>query len=86
MLLIKLILLIIGRLLVDSGRPSISGSLITMATIGDDVTLECEVDAHPTPKLSFSRDSSAMDKIGNSSKHDVKILRESRVNIINKKK
>lgn len=64
--------IIIGR------RPSISGSLITMATIGDDVTLECEVDAHPIPKLSFSRDSSAMAQIANSSKYDVRILRESR--------
>ena len=62
-----------------SGRPSISGSLITMATIGEDVTLECEIDAHPTPKLSFSRESSAIDKISNSSKYDVRVLRESRV-------
>jgi hypothetical protein len=53
-----------------------------MATIGDDVTLECEVDAHPIPKLSFSRDSSAMAQIANSSKYDVRILRESRVSII----
>jgi hypothetical protein len=51
-----------------------------MATLGEDVTLECEVDAHPIPKLSFSRDSSAVDKVGNSSKYDVRILRESRVN------
>lgn len=64
--------IIIGR------RPSITGSLITMATLGDDVTLECEVDAHPTPKLSFSRDTSAMDKITNSSKYEVRILRENR--------
>ena len=50
-----------------------------MATLGEDVTLECEVDAHPTPKLSFSRDSSAMEKIANSSKYDIRILRESQV-------
>lgn len=50
-----------------------------MATIGEDVTLECEIDAHPTPKLSFSRESSAIDKISNSSKYDVRVLRESRV-------
>lgn len=67
--------------IIGLGRPSITGSLITMATPGDDVTLECEVDAHPIPKLSFSRDSSATDKITNSSKYEVRILRENRVRL-----
>lgn len=62
--------IVIGR------RPSISASLITLATLGDDVVLECKVDAHPTPKLSFNRDSTSQDKISNSSKYEIKILRE----------
>lgn len=53
-----------------------------MATPGENVTLECEVDAHPTPILSFSRDSTAIDKIINSSKYDVRILRENSVSTI----
>lgn len=52
-----------------------------MASPGEDVTLECEIDAHPTPKLSFSRDSSVIDTIGNSSKYKVQITRESKVRI-----
>ncbi len=54
-----------------------------MATIGEDVTLECEVDAHPIPKLSFSRDSNSIDKLVNSTKYDVRVLRESRVRCVN---
>lgn len=50
-----------------------------MATLGDDVTLECEVDAHPAPKLSFSRDSVLIDKATDSKKYEIKILRENQV-------
>lgn len=53
-----------------------------MATPGEDVTLECEVDAHPTPVLSFSRDSAAIDKIISSSKYDVRILRENNASLL----
>ena len=61
------------------GRPNISASLITMASLGDDVTLECEVDAHPKPKLSFNRDSNSIDKIANDSKYEVTIKRRNNV-------
>ena len=61
------------------GRPNISASLITLASPGDDVVLECKVDAHPTPMLSFTRDSDGLDKIRNDSKYQVNILRENKV-------
>lgn len=50
-----------------------------MASLGDEVTLECEVDAHPKPKLTFNRDSNSMDKIVNDSKYEVTIKRKNNV-------
>ena len=50
-----------------------------MASLGDEVTLECEIDAHPKPKLTFNRDSNSMDKIVNDSKYEVTIKRKNNV-------
>lgn len=65
--------------LLNSGRPSIHASMITLATPGEDVTLECQVDAHPAPVLGFSRDQDLVQAISNSSKYEVTISRESQV-------
>ena len=62
-----------------TGRPNISASLITLATLGDDVTLECEIDAHPKPKLTFNRDSNSIENITNGNKYEIKITRKNNV-------
>lgn len=60
-------------------RPSIHASLIALATPGDDVVLECQVDAHPAPVLGFSKDQDLVQAITNSSKYEVTVLRQSKV-------
>jgi len=59
--------ILIGR------RPEITAALVTLASLGDDVVLRCQVDAHPVPKLGFSRDANALAQISNSTKYQVKI-------------
>lgn len=57
-------------------RPNITAPLITFATLGDDVTLDCEVDAHPAPQVYFSRDADGAVKISSGTKHQVTLMRE----------
>ena len=53
--------------------------MITMASLGDDVTLECEVDAHPSPQMFFSRDPEGLEKLHNGSEFHLNIMRETNV-------
>ena len=65
-----------------TGRPQITASLVTLASMGDDVTLTCSVDAHPPPTLGFTRDANALEQIGNSTKYQVAVKSRSRVRLI----
>jgi len=64
------------------GRPDITASLVTLASLGDDVTLKCNVDGYPTPKLGFTRDANAVDQIANSTKYQVDIQSKRRVRLV----
>ncbi|XP_050529397.1 Ig-like and fibronectin type-III domain-containing protein 1 isoform X2 [Daktulosphaira vitifoliae] len=55
--------------------PKLVASKITMASLGDTVTLECMVDAHPEPKMLFWRDAQGRKPVIQSSKHDVNVIR-----------
>lgn len=46
-----------------------------MASLGDTVTLECMVDAHPEPKMMFWRDAQGRTPVIQSGKHDVNVIR-----------
>lgn len=46
-----------------------------MANLGDTVTLECMVDAHPEPKMMFWRDAQGRTPVIQSSKHDINVIR-----------
>lgn len=50
-------------------------SKITMANLGDTVTLECMVDARPEPKMMFWRDAHGRTPVIQSGKHDVNVVR-----------
>lgn len=53
--------------------PHIAASGITIAAHGDTVTLECQVDAHPEPKMMFWRDHSGRVPVIQGGRHDIKI-------------
>lgn len=58
-----------------SDVPKLVASKITMANLGDTVTLECMVDAHPEPKMMFWRDAQGRTPVIQSGKHDVNVIR-----------
>lgn len=51
--------------------PHIQASGITMASIGDSVTLECKVDAHPEPKMIFWRNHEERTPVIQGGKYDI---------------
>ncbi|XP_060866861.1 Ig-like and fibronectin type-III domain-containing protein 1 [Metopolophium dirhodum] len=55
--------------------PKLVASKITMANLGDTVTLECMVDAHPEPKTMFWRDAQGRTPVIQSGKHNVNVIR-----------
>eukprot|EP00102_Acyrthosiphon_pisum_P023276 XP_016660486.1 PREDICTED: Ig-like and fibronectin type-III domain-containing protein 2 [Acyrthosiphon pisum] len=55
--------------------PKLVASKITMANLGDTVTLECMVDAHPEPKTMFWRDPQGRTPVIQSGKHNVNVIR-----------
>lgn len=59
-------------LLVDI--PKLIPSGITMATLGDNVVLECAVDAQPEPKMMFWRDPNGRVPVIQSGKYSVDII------------
>lgn len=65
--------------------PHIIASGITMAALGDSVTLECQVDSYPEPKMIFWRDYTGRVPVIQGGKYNIKILRskDGNVNSIN---
>ncbi|XP_025837036.1 Ig-like and fibronectin type-III domain-containing protein 1 [Agrilus planipennis] len=55
-----------------SHGPHIQASGITMAAIGDTVTLECKVDAHPKPKMVFWRNYDQREPVIHGGKYEIK--------------
>lgn len=55
--------------------PQINASGITMATIGDSVTLECRVEATPEPKMIFWRNHEDRTPVIQGGKYDIEILK-----------
>nr|CAD7603648.1 unnamed protein product [Timema genevievae] len=51
--------------------PHITASGITMAALGDSVVLECQVDAHPEPKMLFWRDQNGRVPVIQGGKYDI---------------
>ena len=64
---------VIGR------SPNVTGTVINMANLGDDVVLRCQVDAHPTPQVFFSRDADGLDAIANSTKYETRLVKQDQV-------
>nr|CAD7400362.1 unnamed protein product [Timema poppensis] len=54
-----------------SRKITISPSGITMAALGDSVVLECQVDAHPEPKMLFWRDQNGRVPVIQGGKYDI---------------
>lgn len=61
--------------------PHISASGITIAAHGDTVTLECQVDAHPEPKMMFWRDHSGRVPVIQGGRNDIKITQNLNVSL-----
>lgn len=53
--------------------PHITASGITIAAHGDTVQLECQVEAHPEPKMMFWRDHSGRVPVIQGGKYDIRI-------------
>ncbi|XP_068081772.1 Ig-like and fibronectin type-III domain-containing protein 2 [Anabrus simplex] len=60
-----------SRKITISHPPHITASIITMAALGDSVVLECQVDAHPEPKMMFWRDHSGRIPVIQGGKYDI---------------
>lgn len=59
------------RFLFHPDIPHIQASGITMATLGDSVTLECKVDAYPEPKMMFWRNHEERRPVIQGGKYDI---------------
>lgn len=55
--------------------PHIQASGITMATIGDSVTLECKVEATPEPKMIFWKNHEDRTPVIQGGKYDIQITK-----------
>ncbi|XP_019771440.1 Ig-like and fibronectin type-III domain-containing protein 2 isoform X3 [Dendroctonus ponderosae] len=64
-----------SRKITISHLPQINASGITMATIGDSVTLECRVEATPEPKMIFWRNHEDRTPVVQGGKYDIEILK-----------
>nr|CAD7399847.1 unnamed protein product [Timema cristinae] len=60
-----------SRKITISHVPHITASGITMAALGDSVVLECQVDAHPEPKMLFWRDQNGRVPVIQGGKYDI---------------
>ncbi|KAJ8984657.1 hypothetical protein NQ317_015748 [Molorchus minor] len=60
-----------SRKITISHGPHIQASGITMTTIGDSVTLECRVEAHPEPKMMFWRNHEDRTPVIQGGKYDI---------------
>lgn len=63
-------------------KPHLTASGIKMATLGDTVTLECQVEAHPDPKMMFWKDFAQRVPIIPGSKYEINFTRNKEVRII----
>ncbi|XP_030759730.1 Ig-like and fibronectin type-III domain-containing protein 1 isoform X2 [Sitophilus oryzae] len=63
-----------SRRITISHKPTIQASGITMATIGDSVTLECKVEATPEPKMIFWRNHEDRTPVIQGGKYDINIV------------
>lgn len=64
-----------SRKITISHPPRIQASGITMATIGDSVTLECKVEATPEPKMIFWRNHEDRTPVIQGGKYDIQITK-----------
>ncbi|KAF7279649.1 hypothetical protein GWI33_006881 [Rhynchophorus ferrugineus] len=64
-----------SRRITISHKPTIQASGITMATIGDSVTLECKVEATPEPKMIFWRNHEERAPVIQGGKYDIEITK-----------
>lgn len=62
-----------SRKITISHVPHIQASGITMAALGDSVTLECKVDAHPEPKMMFWKNHEERKPVIQGGKYDISI-------------